>query len=91
MRNSNFNKEFTLYAYGFDKSIAIVLTLKYEKNEEYPIPFFSQTMNSYEEKYTFIEKQVLSILKSLSKLKHYIDQSKFLILTIHLDVRSYIM
>jgi len=48
-------------------------------------------MYSCEEKYTFIEKQVLAILKALSKLKHYVAQSKILVLTIHLDVKSYIM
>jgi len=34
---------------------------------------------------------VLAILKALGKLKHYIAQNKILILTIHPDVRSYIM
>lgn len=48
-------------------------------------------MNSCEEKYTFIEKQVLAIVKALSKLKHYVVQSKILILTIHPNVKSYVM
>jgi len=38
-----------------------------------------------------MEKQVLALLKSLGKLKHYMAQSKILILTIHPNVRSYIM
>ena len=33
----------------------------------------------------------MAILKSLGKLKHYVAQSKVLILTIHPDVRSYTM
>jgi len=91
LRNLDFEREFNLYAYGSDKSFIAILTQKYEKYEEYHIAFFSQTMNSYEEKYTFIEKQVLSILKSLNRLKHYVAQSRVLVLAIHLDVRSYIM
>jgi len=76
---------------AFQMSIIAILTQKYEKNEEYPIAFFIQTMNSYEEKYTFIKKQVLAILKSLNRLKYYVAQSRVLVLTIHSDVRSYIM
>lgn len=91
LRNPDFSKKFILYAYGSNSLVAIILTQKHEKNEEYPIAFFSQTMNNYEEKYTFIEKEVLAILKSLNKLKHYIAQNKVLVLTIHLNVRSYIM
>jgi len=56
LRNPDFEKEFILYAYGYYKSVATILTQKYERNKECPITFFSQKMNSYEEKYTFIEK-----------------------------------
>lgn len=91
LRNPNFTKEFILYAYGSDSTMVAILTQKYGKNEKYPVAFYSQTLNSYEDKYTFMKKQVLAILKSFGKLKHYIAQSKILILMIHLHVRSYIM
>lgn len=40
LRNLSFSKEFILYAYGSDTSIATILTQKYQKNEEYLIAFF---------------------------------------------------
>lgn len=56
LRNLDFNKGIILYTYHSYTSIAAIPTQKYEKNEECPIAFFSQNMNSCENKYTFIEK-----------------------------------
>jgi len=56
LSNLDFSKEFILYAYGSNSSIGAILTQKFEKNEEFPITFFSKTMNKCEEKYTFMEK-----------------------------------
>jgi len=91
LRNPYFLKDFILYAYGTKKSIIVVLTQKEDNHDEHPIFFFSQTLYGAKERYRVIDKYMFTTMKSLNMFKHYISQNTIIVVTIHLDIQSYIM
>lgn len=91
LRNPNFSKHFIFYAYGVEKSIGTILNYKVDNNEECPIVFFSKTLHNYEKKYSFIKKHVCVIMEVLNKFKHFVSQSKVLVLIMHPNMRNYIL
>jgi len=45
-----------MYAYGAQKSVAIILAQKDDQKEEHLIAFHSQTLHDHQRRYYFIEK-----------------------------------
>ena len=41
LKSPNFEKDFILYTFAFDDSLAVVLTHKEDEGDEYPISFMS--------------------------------------------------
>ena len=62
--NPNFERDFILYTLGGESSIATVLTQMNDKNEEKPITFFSEGFKEYEDKYSFVEKKALVVIRA---------------------------
>jgi hypothetical protein len=52
----NFDKDFILYSFSSEETIASILTQRNSKGEELPISFMSKTLHDYELKYSEIEK-----------------------------------
>lgn len=67
--NLNFDKDFILYTLGGESSIYIVLTQLNDKNEEYPIAFFSEGLKEYEDKHINVEKKALAFITCFKKFR----------------------
>jgi len=91
LRNPNFIKEFIIYSYEIKKSIATILIQKEDNNEDCPIAIFSKTLHNHDKRYSFIENQMYTIMKVLNNMKYFVSQNKFFMLTLHLNVRNYIL
>jgi hypothetical protein len=68
----DFDKEFILYSFTSEETIASILTQKNEKVEELPIAFMSKTLHDYELNYSIIEKKALSLVKEIAHFRTYI-------------------
>jgi len=56
LRSSNFNREFSLYTFASDQSLATVLTQKDDDNNEAPMSFMSTNIQGAKLNYPAIEK-----------------------------------
>ena len=89
--NPNFEKDFILYTLGGESSISTLLTQENDKNKEQPISFFSEGLKEYEEKYSFVEKQALAVIRALKKFKHLLSHSKTHLLVPHASVKDFLL
>ena len=85
--NPDFSKDFTLYAFGSFDVISAILVQKNVEGLEQPISFFIKGLEDYEQKYTFIEKHVLAIVKSLKKFRHLLSHNKIHLQVAHSSVK----
>ena len=89
--NMNFDKDFILYTLGGESSIFVVLTQLNDKNEEQPIAFFIEGVEEYEDKYSYVEKQALAVIRSLKKFKHLLSHNKIHLLVPHVSVKDFLL
>ena len=59
----NFEKDFILYTFTSDDSLAAVLTQKEDGGDEYPISFMSTGLQGAELNYPAVDKQAYAIFK----------------------------
>jgi hypothetical protein len=74
----NYNKEFLIYSYASEDTIAGVLLQKNEENHEQPVAFMSKNLRDAELNYTTTEKQAYALVKSLKHFRTYIGYSKIM-------------
>ena len=89
--NPNFGKDFILYTIGGESSISSLLTQTNDKNEEKPIAFFSEGLKEYEDKYSYAEKQALTVIRALKKFKHLLSHNKIHLLVPHASVKDILL
>ena len=89
--NPNFEKDFILYTLGGESSISAILTQTNDKNEEQPIAFFSEGLKEYEDKYSYVEKQALAVIKALNKFRHLLSHNKIHLLVPHASVKDFLL
>lgn len=58
---------------------------------EQPIAFFSQILHDYETRYSFVEKHVLAVIRSLKKFKHMLSNNKSHLLVAHPTVKEFFL
>ncbi|KAH9294752.1 hypothetical protein KI387_038340, partial [Taxus chinensis] len=56
----DFNKDFIIYCYATENTLAAILTQKDSENHELPISFMSYVLKSHELKYTLMEKHAFA-------------------------------
>ena len=56
LKSPNFEKDFILYTFASDDSLAVVLTHKEDGGDEYPISFMSTGLQGAELNYPAVEK-----------------------------------
>jgi hypothetical protein len=56
LRSPNFNRDFFLYTFASDQSLAAVLTQKDDDNNEYPVSFMRTNLQGSEINYPVVEK-----------------------------------
>ena len=71
----DFNKDFQIYSFASEHTIAGVLLQKNDQGFEQPIAFFSKTLRDAPLRYNIMEKQVFSLIMSLKDFRVYILHS----------------
>ena len=68
----DFEKDFLVFSYTSEHTVAAVLLQKNEQGEEHPIAFFSKILRDGELKYDIMEKQAYALVKALKDFRIYI-------------------
>ncbi|KAH9296662.1 hypothetical protein KI387_044242 [Taxus chinensis] len=89
--NPDFSKDFMLYAFGGGDIISAILVQQNKEGLEQPVVFFSQGLEEYETRYSFIEKHVLEVIRSLKKFKHLVSNNKIQLLVSHAGVKDFLL
>ena len=74
--NLDYVKDFMIFSFASEDTIASVLLQKNIEGFEQPIAFMSRALQNSELKYTIMEKQAYALVKSLKHFRTYIGYSK---------------
>ena len=72
LKSPNFEKDFILYTFASDDSLAAVLTQKEDGGDEYPIAFMSTSLHGAKLNYPAIDKQAYAVFKAVKQFRTYI-------------------
>ena len=75
----NFGKDFMIFSFASEHTIAGVLLQKNQQNEEQPIAFYSKALRDSTLKYNIMEKQAYACVKALKEFKVYILHSQSIV------------
>ena len=78
LKSPNFDKDFILYTFTSDDSLAAVLTQKEYGGDEFPISFMSTGLQGAELNYPAMDKQAYAVLLQLqlfAKIKFFLGPS----------------
>ena len=88
LRSLDFEKDFILYTFASNNSLAVVLTQKGELGDEYPISFMRTGLQGDELNYTAVEKQAYIVFKAVKQLRPYILKNRMKVIVPHPTIRS---
>ena len=88
LKSPDFEKDFTLYTFTFDDSLAAVLTQKEDGGDEFPISFMSTGLQGAELNYPAVDKQAYTVFKEVKQFKPYILKNQTKVIVPHPAVRS---
>jgi hypothetical protein len=71
-------KEFLIFSFSSEHTIAVVLLQKNDEGFEQPITFFRKILRDDELKYDILEKQVCAMVKALKYFRTYVLHSKII-------------
>ena len=71
----NYTKDFIIFSFASEHTIAAVLLQKNNQGFEQPIAFFSKALRDAPLKYNIVEKQALALVKSIKDFRFYILHS----------------
>ena len=74
----DYSKEFHIFSFASENTIAAVLLQADEEGLEHPVAFFNKNLRNVELKYDIIEKQAYALIKSLKGFRVYILHSKII-------------
>jgi hypothetical protein len=72
----DFSRDFIIFSFASQDTIAGVLMQKDADNYEHPIAFMSKVLRDSELNYSITEKQAYALVKSLKHFRNYIDYNK---------------
>jgi hypothetical protein len=72
----NYAKDFQIFSFASEDTIAGVLFQKNDDGQEQPIAFMSKALQNSELNYTTMEKQAYALVKSLKHFRVYIGYSR---------------
>jgi hypothetical protein len=75
LASRNFEKDFMLFSFASEHTIASVLLQKDEHNFENPIVYYSRTLRDAPLKYDIMEKKAYALFKALKEFRVYILNS----------------
>ena len=91
LRSPDFEKDFIMYTFASENSLAVVLTQKGELGDEYPISFMSIGLQGDELNYPTVDKQAYVVFKAGKKFGPYILKNHTKAIVPHPTVRSLFM
>ena len=65
-------KEFMIFSFAFEVTIIVVLSQENDAGKEQPITIFSRSLRDAKLRYSNMEKQAYSLVKSLQSFKDYV-------------------
>jgi hypothetical protein len=74
----DYRKDFLIFSFSSEHTLAAVLLQKNEEGFEQPIAFFSKSLRDAELKYNIMEKQAYAMVKALKAFRTYVLHSKFI-------------
>ena len=72
LKSPDFDKDFILYTFASDDSLAAVLTQREDGGDEFPISFMSIGLQGAELNYPVIDKQAYAVFKAVKQFRPYI-------------------
>ena len=84
----NFTKDFYIFSFASEHTIAAVLLQKNDLGQEQPISFFSRSLRDTPLKYNIMEKQALALVKALKDFRVYILHSHIIAFVLHTVVKD---
>jgi hypothetical protein len=88
LQSPDFSKDFLLYTFTSDHSLAAVLTQKDEQGDEYPVTFMSTGLQGVELNYPLVDKQAFVVHKAIKQFRPYILKNHTKVIVPHPEVRS---
>jgi predicted metallo-beta-lactamase superfamily hydrolase len=88
LRSPDFNRDFFLYTFSSDKSLAVVLTQKDDGNKKAPVSFMSTNLQGAELNYPAVDKQAYAVYKAVKNFRSYILKNHTKVIVPHPVVRS---
>ena len=88
LKSLDFEKDFILYTFASDDSLATVITQKKYGGDEFPISFMSTGLQGGELNYPVVDKQAYAVFKVVKQFRPYILKNRTKVIVPHPDVRS---
>ena len=83
LKSPNFEKDFIMYNFASDDSLADVITQKEDGGDEYPISFMSTRLQGVELNYLAIDKHVYAVFKAVKQFRPYILKNRTKVIVPH--------
>ena len=84
----NFTKDFYIFSFASEHTIAVVLLQNNDLGQEQPISFFSRALRDAPLKYNIMEKTALALVKALKDFRVYILHSHIIAFVPHIVVKE---
>ena len=84
----DFTKEFYIFSFASEHTLAAVLVQKNDLGQEQPISFFSRALRDAPLNYKIMEKQALALVKALKDFRVYILHSHIIAFVPHTIVKD---
>jgi hypothetical protein len=78
LASPDYTKEFLIFSFASEHTVAAVLLQKNEEGFEQPIAFFSKSLRDAELRYDILEKQAYTMVKALKAFRTYVLHSKII-------------
>ena len=88
LKSPDFDKDFILYTFTSDDSLAAVLTHKEDGGDEFPISFMSTGLQGAKLNYPAIDKQAYTVFKVVKQFRPYILKNRTKVIVPHPAMRS---
>ena len=89
LKSPDFEKDFILYTFSSDNSLAVVLTEREELGDEYPISFMSTGLQRAKLNYPAVDKKAYAMFKEMKKIRPYIRKNTTKVIVPHLVVKTF--
>ena len=84
----DFKKDFIIFSFSSEHTIAAVLLQKNDHSYEQPIAFFSRTLRDATLKYNIMEKHALTLVKAIKYFRVYILYSHIIAYVLNATVKD---